>query len=105
MTAQGLIARVVEESIFGLSSRDSRLVAQRLAESILDELAARGFRIVGPDGTDPATVKRCAQVVREKLIYADTTSPADKEIVEAVLALAKDEAASAARMRNRNEIH
>lgn len=56
--------------------------------AILNALQAAGIRLIPADEYDPVTIEAAAKVAERMLIYADTTSTADKEIAAAVRALA-----------------
>jgi hypothetical protein len=48
----------------------------RTADTILDALAAAGFRIVGPEEVDPVTVEKCAAELEKPRKFIDGTEVA-----------------------------
>jgi hypothetical protein len=57
------------------------------AHEAIAALNAAGYRILAPGERDPVTIEAAAEVTERMLIYADTTSTADKEIAAAIRAL------------------
>lgn len=58
--------------------------------TVIANLVSAGFRLVGPDELDPATVERCAQVVAAR-------GPATQDMTSTMICDALDEAAAALR--------
>lgn len=50
MAEREIIARAIDDTMLGPSSKGSRFAAKKLAEIIEQELSAKGYRILAPDG-------------------------------------------------------
>lgn len=57
------------------------------ADAAIEALHAAGYRILAPGELDGEALERAAREAERLLVFADTTSPADKAIATAIRAL------------------